>query len=533
MSKQIRYYQQAAKDAIHDALKRGVKKQLLLMPGGTGKSFTAVNAVSDMGRKLWLSHEESLLEQSAIALLEELDLMSHSDLVKTIEREGGLIQLIRNQNHYFKGEFAQIIASNIGIIKADVFDINKPIVMASPQTICNRLTKIPKDWFKVIIADECDLFFSRTFRMPLDYFEHDLLLGLTATNFRADGIEMTDIFDITVYEYPIEQAIKDGYLTELNAIVVKTTTNLDDLHTVAGDFNIKELTTKVNTPQRNNLIVRKYLEYCEGQQFICFGADVAHVIDLHEAFEEAGIKTAYVVSDKEKMIIGTDRKQIVRDYKKGEIMGLVNYNIFSAGFDAPDTGCVILACPTKSKRKFLQQLFRVTRLKSKSFVDRFKQIGTILDIVDGSKKHKLVNTYELDLGKPIEDRIFLSDATKQLLLEAKEKRERVFIEEVRKEDKIADLIPLPKAIIVNSPKMKEEATEAQIKWIRDISGFDTENFTFTKGQATKIIGEQPARKAEIEYLQKKGYNTDFATIGQYNTVFYENEIKGKNKWQRK
>ena len=317
MSKNLRYYQIEADNAVKAALKRLVKKLLLLMPGGTGKTFTAVNIVKDMGRKIWISHEEDLLEQSAIALLSELDLMPYEVLTKTIELEGGLISLLKNsKKQLFLSDNVKLISQNIGMIKADLFDINKPIVMASAQTLHSRLDKIPKDWFKVIIADECDLFFSRTFKMPLEYFEYDLLLGLTATNFRSDGVPMTDIFDETVYEYTIEQAIKDGYLTELNAIVVRTSANLDDLHTQSGDFNIKELTEKVNTPQRNNLIVRKYLEYCEGQQFICFGADVQHVIDLYEAFQNIEVNCAYVVSDENKMIEGTDRKQITQAYKK-------------------------------------------------------------------------------------------------------------------------------------------------------------------------------------------------------------------------
>lgn len=518
MSKELRYYQIEADIAVKKALARGVTKQLLVMPGGTGKTYTAVNIVKDMGRKLWISHEESLLEQSAIALLAELDLMPYNELLKTIELEGGLIELIRNYKEYnFISKNHKLIGENVGMVKADLFSIDKPIVMASAQTLYRRIDKIPKDWFNVVIADECDLFFSRTFREPLDYFTFDLLLGLTATPFRNDGIEMYDIFDEIVYEYHIEQAIKDKYLTELNAIVVRTSTNLDDVHTLGGDFNQKELTEKVNTPQRNNLIVNKYLEYCEGQQFICFGADIDHVIDLHEAFEAKGIKTGYVVSDKERMILGTDRKMIVKAYKSGEALGLINYNIFSAGFDFPDTGCVILGCPTKSKRKFLQQLFRVTRLKSPKFVEKFGQKGTILDIVDGTSKHKLVNTFELDKGKPIEDRVFLSDANKQLLIDAREKREREITQEIRKHDKVVNLIPLPEPVVIKSVKWKEPATEAQLKWISSL-GYDIINSVYTKEMCNLIIQSQPASKEQLEKLKAKGYNTIGATIGNYAAV---------------
>ena len=524
MGREVRYYQAEAKEAVLNGLKRGVKRQLLLMPGGTGKTFTTVNIVSAMGRKLWITHEESLMEQSAIALLSELDLMPYGQLIDVIVNMGGLIELIKEYNRGFRDEYVNLIAENIGIIKADVFDIDKPIVMASAQTLHNRLYQIPIDHFKVVVADECDLFLSRTFRMPLDYFEFDLLLGLTATPYRTDNVLMTDVFEEIIYEYTLEQAVKDGYLCELNAIVIKTSTDLDDVHTLGGDFNTKELAEKVNNPVRNNLIVNKYLEYSAGQQFICFGADVEHVIDLCEAFNEKGIKTHYVVSDKERMVEGTDRKTIVNAYKNGEIVGLVNFNIFSAGFDAPDTGTVILACPTKSKRKFLQQLFRVTRLKSQSFVDKFGQIGTILDVVDGTSKHNIINTRELDKGKDIQDRVFTSSANKKLLEEAREKaRERAMEVSIRKEDKKVQLLPMLNKKLSFSSRMSEPATEAQLAFIANL-GYNVKEETYTKRMISEILDELPAKKEDLAMLKDKGFDiSGVITRGQASyTLWVEN-----------
>lgn len=505
--RQIRYYQEEADKAVKAALKRTVKRQLLLMPGGTGKTFTAVWITANMGRKLWITHEESLLEQSAIALLSELNLMPYKTLVDTINYYGGLIELTKRCDKEFCSDEAHLIAENIGIIKADVFDIDKPIVMASAQTLHNRLSQIPIDHFKVVIADECDLFGSRTFRAPLDYFNFDLLLGLTATPYRQDGLAMTDIFDEIVYEYTLEQAVRDGYLCELNAIVVKTSTNLDDVHTLGGDFNIKELTDKVNTLERNNLIVNKYIEYSSGQQFICFGADVQHVIDLCEAFNEKGIKTHYVVSDKDRMVEGTDRKMIVNAYKSGEVFGLVNFNIFSAGFDHPDTGTVILACPTKSKRKFLQQLFRVTRLKSQWFVDRFGQIGTILDIVDGTSKHNIINTRELDKGKDIEDRVFTSSANKKLLEEARAEKAREREMEIgnRKTDRKVQLLPMLNKKLSFSSRLTEPATDAQLAFIANL-GYKVNDEVYTKRMISEILDELPAKKEDLAILKEKGFD---------------------------
>lgn len=522
---ELRYYQNEAKEAVLNGLKEGKKKQLLVMPGGTGKTKCACNITKDMGRIAWITHEESLAEQSAIVLLDENDIIAQHLSRPIIEQAGGLVELI---NKYNRGERlvlnAQLICRNIGLVKADLFDINKPIVVCSAQTLWRRLDRIPPNWFQVVVADEGDLFGSKTFKQPLDYLQPNLLLGLTGTPYRSDNMLMEDIFDCIIYEYPIGQAIKDKYLTELNAIVIKTSVNLDDVHTSMGDFNQKELTDKINTDARNYLIVNKYLEYCKGQQFICFGADVQHVIDLNACFLEKGIKTAYAVSDKDKMIVGTDRKTIVAQYRKGEIIGLINYNLWGAGFDHPDCGAVLLACPTKSKRKFLQQLYRVTRLKSSEFVEKFGQIGTILDIVDGTSKHILINTRELDKGKEIEDRVFVSEANKKLLIEAREARERKFNEEYRKEDKNIKLFQLPQTKISTSFRMQETATEKQLAWIKNL-GYDIENESYTKEMCSRIISDLPAPKSCVDWLAFKKYDVQdrVVTRGEFEAARKEVE----------
>lgn len=528
MKKTPRYYQIDCDTAVFSALKRGRKKQLIVLPGGTGKTVICVNIMHKFeGRKAWISHEESLCDQSAITILSELDLMPYDKLEQTVNNYGGFKKLLESKS-VERTEYAKIICKNIGMVKADVFDIDKPIVICSAQTLWRRLDKMPVDWFSCIIVDEGDLFGSRTFKMPLDYFTPKLLLSATATPFRMDGMLMEDIFEEITYEYPIQQAIKDKFLTELNAIVVKTSTNLDDVHTLGGDFNQKELTEKINTLERNNLIISKYIEYCSDQQFICFGADVQHVIDLHEAFTERGINTAYVISDKDRMETGTDRKQIVQNYKAGDLIGLINCNVFSAGFDHRDCGCVILATPTKSKRKFLQQLFRVTRLKTDKFVNKFGQIGTILDVVDGSSKHSLINTRELDKGLEIEDRVFVSQKNKDLLIANREalKREREYKTTYKKEDKKVDLFPIPTLKISNSFKMSEMATDLQLgvlkKW-----NYDTINEVYTKRMVAEIFGKQPASARSIQEMKDWGYKCDnvFISIAEHQLSKKEHEAR--------
>lgn len=515
--RQARYYQVDCKSAVEKALLRKIRRQLVVMPGGTGKTFTAINTVRLMGRIGWVAASEELIDQAAYSLILELGIMPFQAVQEIFEQYDGSIIAILKDKHPSRN--VTLIQEQVGVIKAEHFDIHKPFVVCSAQTLYRRLDRIPVDWFKVLVTDEADLFFSRTFREPLDTLQFDLLLGLTATPFRADGVPMDDIFEEIVYEYEIGQAIKDGFLCELDAKVIKTSTNLDKVGTRGGDFVDSELSSKVNTPERNNKIVSKYLEYAEGRQFMAHCCDVQHAIDLCETFVERGISCKVVVGDKN---ITPNRKEVVSEYRSGELMGICQVNVFSAGADFPNMGCVIMARPTKSKRLFLQQLFRVTRLKEQWFVDRFGQIGIILDIVDGTSRHKLINTHELDKELPIEERVFTSRADKDKLLAARQEK---LMQEVKEEKKV-ELFPVPQVRVTFGDKAHQPISEGQKAWLR-MHGYDTSN-QYTVHQFHIIYFGQPAPEQDVAWLKGKGYDVSgVITNGQVTNI--RNELSKQRK----
>ena len=401
MGKTLRPYQKEAIDLVFKSMKKGGDKLLLSMATGTGKTATAVKLLNEYkesnpnARVIWGTHTEELVEQSAIALLAELELMPYEHLVEVIEKYGGLLDLLRADDLNVNDQ-ALIIRENIGVVKADLFDIDKPIVIASMQTLWRRLDKIPADYFDIFICDECHLFGANTFKKSLDYFDTKLRLGLSATPYRMDGMLMGDIFDEIVFDYPIDKAIKDGYLCEIDAIRVKTEASLDSVKTVAGDLNQKDLEEIVNTSERNQLVVDKYKEYASGRQFLAFCVDVQHAMDLNATFIKNDIKSNFIVGNKS---LTPDRKDIISEFKKGEYVGLTNCMVLTAGFDHPNIGCVIMASPTKSLTKYIQQVGRGTRLKNEAYTIKFKQEVVVLDIVDITSKHRLINTWTLDKGK--------------------------------------------------------------------------------------------------------------------------------------
>lgn len=509
----LRPYQQDAIDAINLGLINGINKQILVLPTGGGKTFTAISAIEQFNKKLWIANTEELIEQSGIAALQEM--FPNSNIYDIADKYGGLTPYVRyiQQNPMFAELPENEVIKKVSIIKADLFGLSGDIVLASAQTMYRRLDRIDPNYFDVVVVDECHGFGGKSHSLPLKHFQPQLLLGLTATPHRADGMLLGDLFDSIIYQYNIGDAIRDGYLVELDAIQIKTQLSLDGVRTTAGEFNQKDLTETVDTPERNKYIVQKYKEYADGLQNLVFCIDVKHAQNLCQEFKDAGYKAEFIVGDVE---LTPDRRDVIERFKSGITTILCNVMVLTAGFDYPGIRVVTLACPTKSLTKFIQQLGRSTRTlpgvinglntpaeRISAIKASAKSKAIILDVVDTTTRHRLINTWELDKTKPIEERTFTTSEKKQLLIDVREKRK---FEALTKKDTRIDLLQLPKVKQSTSIKMTEPATEKQLAWIGRL-GYDVVNINYTKAMASEIISAQSASDKQIWFLSKAGYDT--------------------------
>jgi len=513
--KNLRPYQLKAISSVSSELEKGVKNQLLVMATGTGKTFTAVKTIEQFNFKriLWVTHQTELLSQSGLAFLAN---KVSPEFAAKVKEQGFIDWAMRP-----KGLFKDPNEISMGVIKADDFNIDAEIVLGSVQTLFRRLHLIPEDYFDCLVIDEAHLILSDQFIKPLRHFKPKLLLGLTATPIRANGTQLSDVYDKIVYEYDIASGIKDGYLCELDAVRVKTDLSLDSVKSSNGDFNISDLSDEVDIPKRNELIVDSYLQYANGRQGIFFCVDIEHSLNLAACFVARGIKCRAVSSDEKRT---GDRDEAISLYEKEEITILTNVDVLSTGVDIPNTGCIGHAAPTKSISKWLQRTGRGTRLKDELYVSKFGQCCMLIDFCDTTTKHKLINSFTLDSGKATEEKVFIAKQ-KKLDLIAERDRRKVFVQKTSSKDVKVDLFELPQIKISNSVRMQEDATDAQLKWIASL-GYDTINTTYTKFQCSEIISNQSASPKQIALLKYKGYDTSSGvTLAEFQAAMRDVEKK--------
>jgi ATP-dependent helicase IRC3 len=361
MSIALRPYQEEALSSISTNLENGINKQLVVLPTGAGKTVIFSHLPKFLSTSLpmlVLAHRGELLTQA-----KEKILWSNPQLDVQIE----------------KAE-----------LHADMCDVVVASVPTLGRAESERILKYPKDYFKSIVIDEAHHAAAPTYRRIIDYFNYDLLLGVTATPQRSDSVRLTDVFQEIVYYKTIQDLIQDGYLCRLVGYRVKTDTDISEVETNNGDYIASQLEEAINTPIRNASVVASYLQIAPQKKAIVFASGVQHANDLALSFQQK------VTTE---VLLGTtsqeDRLDILYRFKTGETKVLVNVGVLTEGFDEPSVEAIILARPTRSSLLYTQIVGRGTRLFEG------KQHCIIIDIADTTKGKKPLGLPTL-LGLPPE-----------------------------------------------------------------------------------------------------------------------------------
>jgi ATP-dependent helicase IRC3 len=356
----LRPYQTEALEAVLSSEAKGINKQLIVLPTGAGKTviFSHLPIIrKESTPMLVIAHRAELLHQAKNKIQQ-----MNPDLIVEIEQ-------------------AQNIAGKVDVVVASVPTMGR--------ANSDRIEKFPKDYFKTIIIDEAHHAAAPTYRRIVDYFQPNLILGVTATPQRSDSTRLIDVFQEIVYYKTIEDLIKQGWLTRLVGYRIKTETDLTEIEVSDGDFVQSQLQDAVNNPNRNASIVAAYQQICQERKTLVFAAGVQHAKDLALSFTKNSIVTEVILGETP----DEERSTILQKFRNNEIKVLINVGVLTEGFDEPSVQAIILARPTKSTLLYTQVVGRGTRL------DEGKDNCLIIDISDTTKGKKPIGLPTL-LGLP-------------------------------------------------------------------------------------------------------------------------------------
>ena len=361
----LRGYQEDALAAIAAANERGIRRQLLVMPTGAGKTVVFSHLVYRMGcRTLILAHRDELIAQAV------------DKLRRTLGRD-----------------------ASIGVVKADRNETGADVLVGSIQTVSipRRLAQLPKD-LGLLIVDEAHHAAAESYKrvlMGLGCFAPDgpLLVGVTATPDRGDKKRIGNtIFEAQVFSITMLELIEQGHLCDVQARRVKLKFNLRNVRRVGGDLDGEDLSNQMIKAGAIPSIVEAYRAYGDGRKALVFTPTVRMAHEIAMQARAAGIPA--------EAIDGTtpeaERRQVIRNLASGVTTMVANCAVLTEGFDEPSVSCLIMARPTESRPLFVQMLGRGMRTHPG------KRDCLVIDVVGNAGNHDVVSIPDV-FGLPDDD----------------------------------------------------------------------------------------------------------------------------------
>ena len=489
---ELRPYQKEAVNAIENEWGKGVKRTLLVLPTGTGKTICFAKVTEDrvrMGdRVLILAHRGELLDQA-------------------------------------RDKIAKSTGLGCSVEKAEksCLDSFYRITVGSVQTLMrqSRLDRFRPDHFGTIIIDEAHHALSPSYRNVIDYFDSAKVLGVTATPDRGDMKNLGEVFDSLAYEYRITQAIKQGYLCKIKALTIPLKLDISKVGISAGDYKVGEIGTALD-PYLDQ-IADQMAEHCMNRKTVVFLPLIATSQKFRDILEKRGFRAAEVNGDSE------DRAEILADFEAGKYNVLCNSMLLTEGWDCPSVDCIVVLRPTKVRGLYCQMVGRGTRLSPG------KDHLLLLDFLWMTEKHELCRPASLicdsaDVAEQM-TKILEENAGEEMELEETEKkasedvvaqREEALAKELAamrtRKRKLVDPLQFEMSIQAEDlsgyvPSFGWEMAPASDKQKQALEKFgifpeEIEN----AGKAAKILDRLHARRMEglttpkqIRFLENKGF----------------------------
>ena len=490
MKLELRPYQKEAQTAIENEWSKGVKRTLLVLPTGTGKTIVFAKVIEDCvkagKRVLVMAHRGELLEQASSKL-------------------------------------ADITGLKCAVEKAEQTSIDSfyRVVVGSVQTLQRekRLKKFRPDFFDTIIIDEAHHSISDGYQRVLKHFENAEVLGVTATPDRGDMKNLGVYFESLAYEYSLPAAIKEQYLTPIKALTIPLKLDLTKVSQQAGDFKTKDLGTALDPYLEQ--IADEMLKF-NNRKTVVFLPLVKTSKKFKDVLNAKGFKAAEINGTSE------DRSEVLKDFEQGKYNVICNSMLLTEGWDCPSVDCIVVLRPTQVRGLYSQMVGRGTRLSPG------KNDLLLLDFLWLTERHELCHPANLiatndavakkmtekleDASAPVDIEELEATAAEDVVQEREESLAKQLAEMKRRKRKLVDPLQFEMSIQAEDlsnyvPAFGWEMAPASDKQTKALEKLGIlPDAIDNAGKAAKVLDRLEKRRnaglttpKQIRFLEKRGF----------------------------
>jgi superfamily II DNA or RNA helicase len=308
---------------------------ILQSAAGSGKTQMGIALIAKLGKRaLWLTHTKDLLTQSKQRAEQYMD------------------------------------KSLLGTITEGKVNIGKGITFATVQTMCNLDLAQYKDYWDVIIVDECH----RVAGTPTAVSQFSKVLnalaarhkyGLSATVHRSDGLIQATfaLLGEVVYTVPTEavadKIMKVGIFPAPTGIGrSRACLNTD------GTLNYAKMISYLTESEDRNSMIIGYLSLDRDHPSLILSDRLSHLEALMSMLPEVMQKDAVMVSGKMTTKKGkAEREQAIEDMRTGKKKYLfATYSLCKEGLDIPRLERLYMTTPQKDYAVITQSIGRIARI---------------------------------------------------------------------------------------------------------------------------------------------------------------------------
>ncbi len=330
---------------------------VIKIPTGGGKSFTACNIISKMKVKTLITVHTN-------------DLLINAWLNTLVEQFG---EGIKNKIGIVGGKLTKKDRKNMRLMSDTSYEgnMNQDIVIATSQSLMNKLSMLANERFGLLVVDECHHYSAEQFSKVAGHVRAPYRLGLSATVHRPDGTSplFYGLLGDIVYSIKIRELVDKGVLVSpiFNTIIIddnKIQNDISSCGLIKLDLSryVKQLSA--SSIVKMNYIMKLARSLClNKKKFIMYTDfvepnDNIFIRDFYvQELNKLGVRVVGVSSD----MSGEERQKVFLMLENDRIDGLIFGKLGAEGVNIPKVDSVIMNNSTKSTILFPQRVGRAMR----------------------------------------------------------------------------------------------------------------------------------------------------------------------------